>query len=453
MVERLPDKSRPRESGSDPPGLIALKLLLAALLPLAAAALQWHWWHYLSPAAWLLFFPAVFLASWLGGRACGLLATAVSAPLGWYCFVPPLLAPGKAPDAWIAAAVFAALGLLVTEFHCALRRASRALRNSRGQYARLFELAPDAAFIADLEGNLVDVNTACCRMLGLAREEMLGRKLTDLATSDDLAPLLQVLGLVRRDGKGRAECHFFHRNGNSLPCEISASILPDNTWQGLVRDISEHRRVESQLQHSAHHDSLTGLPNRLRFNQALQTSLDRARRREHKLALLYVDLDRFKQVNDTLGHEAGDQLLREIAQRLTACVRAADLVARLGGDEFTVVLEGIRRAEDAGEVAKKIIAAVRQPVLIDGNCAAVSASVGISIFPDDARSTQAMTQNADAALYRVKERGRDGFDLSPPLPADSVADITAAHRERNLSSGSATMGLCAGAPPAKRRAK
>ncbi len=390
------------------------KLALAVLFPATAALLQWRFQQYLEPAAWLMFFPAVFLAAWICGGSGGLVATTVSVALGWWFFVPPLHVLHKGLNAYASTGVFIGMGLLFSGFHRAFRRTTQGLHASRMQYARLFELAPDAAFIADLSGRLVDVNAAYCRMLGYAADEVLGKGIADIVPAGDTAPLHQALTLLRRDGKGHSEWRFLHRNGMVVPCEVSTSILPDGTWQGLIRDISERRRLESQLQHTAHHDPLTGLSNRLHFELVFQAALERARRNRRKLALLYIDLDRFKEVNDTLGHAAGDQLLRGAARRLAHCVRASDTVARLGGDEFAMVLEAIGTAADAGEVAGKIIPSLREPIEIEGQAVYVSASIGISIYPDDAQTAQVLTRNADAALYRAKHRGRDTFEFCPP---------------------------------------
>lgn len=399
---------------TEPGRSLAQTLPVAVLLPATAAVLQWQFPQYFAHAPWLVFFPGVFLVSWVGGWTSGLIATVVSVALGWWYFVPPLHAVHKGPDAYVGAGVFIGMCALFCQFHHAFRRANQRLRASRTQYARLFELAPDAAFIADKDGRFAEVNVAFCRMLGRYRDEMLGKSLAEVMPAEDAAPLHQVLALLRRDGKGQADWGFFHRNGIVVPCEISASALPDGTWEGLIRDISVRRRLESQLKHTAHHDPLTGLPNRLQFGVDLQAALARVRRNEDKLALLYLDLDGFKDVNDSLGHAAGDQLLREVAARLLRCVRAGDAVARLGGDEFTLLLEGIGEAANAGEVASKIIASVREPIGIEAHTVRVSASVGISVYPDDAQTTQTLMRNADAALYQAKNQGRDTFRFCPP---------------------------------------
>jgi diguanylate cyclase (GGDEF)-like protein/PAS domain S-box-containing protein len=433
----------------------APRILLSLLMPATAALLQWQYREYLGSQVWLLFVAAVLVTYWVCGRGYGWAATALSLALGWWWLVPPAHSLAKDASAYASAGVFVAIGVLVSEFHRTYRRANRKLLHGQIQYSRLFELAPDAAFIADLSGQFIDVNAAWCRMLDYSPANMLGRDITEVIQTDDLAQLQQVLTLLRRDGKSQAEWRFRHHNGMSVACEISASILPDGTWLGLSRDVGERKRLESQLQHSAHHDALTGLPNRLRFGLVLRAAVERARWKQCKLALLYVDLDKFKEVNDSLGHAAGDRLLQEVGQRLVHSVRAGDTAARLGGDEFAILLEGITRAEDAGAVAGSIIAALRQPVDLEGRTAAISASVGVSIFPDDAQTTQDLMRNADAALYVAKDKGRDTFEFhsaviaAASMPLEVEPQGTLPSRARPPSA----LGLCAGPRAGSRPAK
>lgn len=174
----------------------------------------------------------------------------------------------------------------------------------------------------------------------------------------------------------------------------------------VFSDISALKLAEAQLRHLAHHDPLTDLPNRLLFSSELEHAIRRARRHGQRLALLFIDLDDFKRVNDTLGHLAGDQLLRSVGQRLRDAVRGADAVARLGGDEFTVVLEELASADAARQTARKLREAICQPVQLGAHIITVSASIGIALYPDDGGDAEALIDAADAAMYRVKhDRG------------------------------------------------
>jgi diguanylate cyclase (GGDEF)-like protein len=177
-------------------------------------------------------------------------------------------------------------------------------------------------------------------------------------------------------------------------------------YVALFSDIGALKQAEERALHLAHHDVLTGLPNRLLFAAQLAQSLQRASRQGQQIALLFIDLDRFKSVNDTLGHAAGDELLRVVAQRLRAAVRAEDTVARLGGDEFTVVLEEVAGTAAAAATARKLHDALAAPMELQGRPVTVSATIGIALFPADGSDADTLMRAADVAMYRAKRRGR-----------------------------------------------
>lgn len=184
--------------------------------------------------------------------------------------------------------------------------------------------------------------------------------------------------------------------------------------QTIIEDITERKVLEERITHQAYHDILTGLPNRMLFMEHLNRALLQARREESRLALLFLDLDHFKYVNDTLGHTAGDLLLKETAGRLKACIREYDTVARIGGDEFVILLSRISHGEDASRIAEKILSLFRKPPMIDGREFPVTASIGISVFPDDSEYGETLMKNADIAMYHAKERGRNNFQFFDP---------------------------------------
>jgi diguanylate cyclase (GGDEF)-like protein/PAS domain S-box-containing protein len=197
---------------------------------------------------------------------------------------------------------------------------------------------------------------------------------------------------------------------HDYPCRPSARDLEFMaTTSRLAAVAIEHRLLTDQLAHQAQHDALTGLPNRLLFQDRLHQALVVAERKHQQVAVLYMDLDRFKHINDTMGHSSGDALLCEAASRLQVCIRKSDTLARLGGDEFIVVVTELREAQDAMRVATKLIEALRVPFMVDGQELFVSVSLGISIYPDDGLSGEILMANADAAMYRAKEKGRDNF--------------------------------------------
>lgn len=208
------------------------------------------------------------------------------------------------------------------------------------------------------------------------------------------------------------EWHFQSLNGISFDAEVNMTPIELSTRkivQVVIRDISDRKRVEEQMQYQASYDALTGLPNRTLFRDRLHSSVDIAERRMERLALCFVDLDHFKQVNDTFGHAAGDQLLMMVSERLGHCVRKSDTVARLGGDEFTVILNELHDYEDAGVVAKKIIQELTRPFFIDETEIYIGASIGITTYPTDASSPEALLCNADIAMYQAKQAGRNCY--------------------------------------------
>jgi diguanylate cyclase (GGDEF)-like protein len=190
-----------------------------------------------------------------------------------------------------------------------------------------------------------------------------------------------------------------------LTAALAGYILHVN--RKLARALQASQRAEQALRHMAQHDTLTGLPNRALFADRLSQALAAAQRDRHRLALLFIDLDGFKPVNDTLGHGAGDVLLQEVARRLLHCVRGSDSVARIGGDEFVVLLRTLETPDNACQIADKICDAVRQPVLLEGRQCQVSASVGLAIYPDHGATEGELMRHADSAMYAAKHAGRD----------------------------------------------
>ena len=183
----------------------------------------------------------------------------------------------------------------------------------------------------------------------------------------------------------------------------------------MAEDISERKRAEEQLTQLAHYDVLTGLPNRMLFFDRLEHALAEAKRNHSWAAVMFVDLDRFKHINDTLGHAAGDDLLQQVAERLKDSVRASDTVGRLGGDEFAIVLSNLATALDADAPARKIVARFNEPFRLNQAEHVITASIGIALFPDDSTDQNALIKNADIAMYRAKEEGRNAYKFFSPV--------------------------------------
>lgn len=185
---------------------------------------------------------------------------------------------------------------------------------------------------------------------------------------------------------------------------------------GTHADITERKNMEERMRHMAHHDLLTGLPNRTLINERLQQAVIKARRDKAHMAVMFLDLDKFKPVNDTLGHEVGDLLLKQVAGRLSGSVRASDTVARLGGDEFVVLLHAVDHEKDAAVVAGKMLHALNQPFLVDGHDISISGSIGIAVYPQHGEDEKLLLINADIAMYQAKKNGRNEYRFFAPEP-------------------------------------
>ena len=283
-------------------------------------------------------------------------------------------------------------------------------------------LKHSAAMTASMDGiGIIDdrleftyANDSLARLFGFPDPQaMLGRSLCDLYEPHEQVRLItSVVPLVQQHGRWRGEATGLRTDGTGFPQEISlTAIAGDNSTVCVVRDITERTYAEEQIKHLAYHDALTNLPNRLLFKDRLSVALSHANREGTSLAVLFLDLDRFKVINDSLGHNIGDQLLQAVATRVGACVRDSDTVARLGGDEFTILLPRLQRSQDVAPIAGKIIEAVRHPFHIEGREFYITTSIGISVYPEDGADAETLIKNADTAMYQAKELGRDNYQL------------------------------------------
>jgi diguanylate cyclase (GGDEF)-like protein/PAS domain S-box-containing protein len=257
------------------------------------------------------------------------------------------------------------------------------------------------------------LNDSLAKLFGYSDTlEILGRNLCDLyEPHEQVRFITSIVPLVQQRGRWRGEATGLRRDGTNFPQEISLTAIAGDGMVCVVRDITERTYAEEQIKHLAYHDALTNLPNRLLFKDRLTVALSHAQREHSRLAVLFLDLDRFKVINDSLGHNIGDQLLQAVAARVQACVRESDTVARLGGDEFTVLLPRLQRSHDAAPVAQKIIEAIRHPFHIEGREFFTTTSIGISLFPEDGTDAESLIKNADTAMYQAKELGRDNYQL------------------------------------------
>jgi diguanylate cyclase (GGDEF)-like protein/PAS domain S-box-containing protein len=282
---------------------------------------------------------------------------------------------------------------------------------------RVFQSSHDGIMITDPNGVIRDVNQAFCDLTGYSREEAIGQSSALLTSGHhDQAFFRQMFETIVREDHWLGEIWNRTKSGAISVVLMTISAVRDTAgslthYVGVFTDVTQKKESERRLEHLAHHDALTDLPNRSLFRDRLHQAIRTNRREDHALALLFIDLDRFKEVNDTLGHVAGDQLLVEAAQRIVACVRSSDTVARLGGDEFTVLLQGAEDSDAAGGVARDIIEAIAAPFILEEESVCVSASIGIALCPEDADDPDALIHAADQAMYDAKAKGRNQFSF------------------------------------------
>ncbi len=302
-------------------------------------------------------------------------------------------------------------------------RAEQALRESEGRYRTLVEHAPDAIVVVDVDKNaFVDANENAARLLGVSREALLRMELSETSppTQPGGRPSPEAAAeQIEKALAGEApvfEWTYRSAAQEDIACEVRLVRLPGagRLVRGSITDITERKQSEERVRHMAHHDALTGLPNRTLFQDRVSQAIAQAHRSRSQVATLFVDLDRFKDINDSLGHETGDRLLRLAGGRLQACLREGDTVARLGGDEFVISLPAVADSNDAMLVAGKILEALREPFLVDGHELHVSGSIGISLYPADGENTETLMRAADTAMYHAKERGRDNSQFFMP---------------------------------------
>jgi diguanylate cyclase (GGDEF)-like protein/PAS domain S-box-containing protein len=294
-----------------------------------------------------------------------------------------------------------------------------AVKESEERYRLLVEFSPDG-IVVHFEGRFVFVNPAGARLLGASSpDQLIGTSIFDIVHPDFREIARQRLQQLKNKGAvAWFEEKFVRRDGSIMDVEVTSAQFPFEGMQAvqtIFRDVTERKQMEQRLKQLALYDALTGLPNRALFFDRLNQLLALAKRNEYVLALLYIDLNHFKKINDTLGHDVGDLLLVEAGKRMTSCTRKADTVARMGGDEFIGICGRIAAPQDAGVVAEKILAILSEPFHLKGHVCTVGASIGISIYPHDGDNVEALVNKADAAMYCVKESGENGYAYSSPV--------------------------------------
>ncbi|MBW8848933.1 MAG: EAL domain-containing protein [Burkholderiales bacterium] len=303
------------------------------------------------------------------------------------------------------------------------RVAERRLRESEARLDKFMQASVEG-ILFHRDGTITDVNQPLCAMTGWSAQELIGQHVLSYVTEDELPKVREVM---LQGQELRYETVIQHRDGARVPVELIMRTMErdgEMLRMAVVRDIRDRLASEARIQHLAHHDSLTGLLNRASFMERMALLMKRAERKGEMLALLFVDLDNFKRVNDSLGHLEGDQVLTTVSERLVGALRGSDLVGRFGGDEFVVLLSDLNSRTDIIVVLEALLSVVEVPVKADGRALSVTPSIGVAVYPDDGQQADELIQHADTAMYRAKARGRATYQFfEPSLAETAYADL------------------------------
>jgi diguanylate cyclase (GGDEF)-like protein/PAS domain S-box-containing protein len=335
------------------------------------------------------------------------------------------------------------------------RRISSQLERSERMYRSLVDTSPDIIYTLNAQGYFTFINSRVFPLLGFQPAEIIGQHYSVLVLDADM----ERAAYVFTDGRSefvrsrsvelrlrskRAEYHARTFSIELVNTEIGA-VAGDGTLAleseshqlmgtyCVARDITERKRADEQITYQAYHDILTDLPNRALFNDRLGLALLQTKRNERALAVLFIDLDRFKVVNDTFGHGVGDVLLQHVAMRLRKCLRRCDTLSRIGGDEFTAILPELLTKEDAAQIGEKFVGCLREPFVLAGQTVHVSASIGVTMYPDDGDSIEELLRNADVAMYHMKSKGKNGYAFFEANMLESSVQKIVLERDLHLA--------------------
>ncbi len=356
----------------------------------------------------------------------GLVAWAGVFPVGLLCDY--LVRAGQIPsELWNVPKYFVAFGMILTMLEDEFLAVGRATEH----YRLLFAANPHPMWVHDPETlRILEVNDAAVTHYGYSREEFVSMTLPDLRPTEDVEAIL-LENSVANSTKLTGPWRHRRKDGSYIQVDMASHFID---FQGrkcsfvLVQDVTDRQQLHEQLVHQAHHDLLTGLPNRLLLEDRMQQSLAQAARYGQQAAVLCLDLDRFKQINDSLGHATGDLCLQQVVSRISARLRAVDTFARTGGDEFVIILGELANRHSALMVARSVLESINKPIELDDATFDISASIGISIYPEDGTDAAQLRRLADAAMYRAKQAGGGQFLLVSTHCSGSADEVTELER-------------------------
>lgn len=431
FIEQLLERIHAKPHGMLGYGISIILMAIALTLRLVI-------WPVDAGLQYVTFFPAVAITAVFAGFWPGLLSVAIGLMLASFIFTYPYysLSLEAIDNSLWSNLVFLADGLIVCFSIEAMHRfrlshlqklkevqqAHAESERNRHYLDSIINNVLDGIITIDAQGNITSCNEATTKLFGYSEAELIGQGINMLMPEPDRSRHDEYLqryldtGEQKIIGVGR-DVTGLRKDGSVFPMELAVCEVRDElkrSFVGIVRDISIRKAHEAHMNHIAHHDQLTGLPNRMLFTDRLQQLLARTRREPLKFALMFVDLDNFKPVNDTLGHDTGDLLLQEATTRLQRCLRESDTAARIGGDEFVVLLPTITSANDAQRVAEKIRHALSQPFALSGNRVNISCSIGIALYPEHGSKGKLLIKHADTAMYHAKRSGRNEVVLYTP---------------------------------------
>jgi len=307
------------------------------------------------------------------------------------------------------------------------KRAEDALKRAEEKYRNIFENAMVGIYQSTPEGRYLSVNPAMARIFGYSSPEEMIKTITNTRLQTYVNPDDRIrFKKLLESGEvvGGFEIQRYRKDKGKFWVSINSRAVFDESgkvlyYEGIAEDVTERKKAEETITHMAYHDTLTGLPNRMLFNDRLSVEIARTSRHQKRLAVMMLDLDRFKDVNDTFGHDVGDMLLKAVAEGLTKLLRKSDTVARLGGDEFILILTELNQVEDTSVIARNIIDSFKKPFQLNSHTISITTSIGIAVFPEDGGDANTLVKNADTAMYRTKQAGRNNYQWYSKILKDN----------------------------------